>query len=176
MKMPRYPIKDGGALCFCVTCCLALLEGFVIRWYWSQICFELGTLIKHRIFNVGTQGCVIQSQTLNLENPTVIKPGETLDREQVFEHAPKLHDAVISIGAAGAPRETTSIHMLYMLGMLGIEGVAPVVELTYSKQQFKSSRVQKFKSFRRSAGVRLRHVPDKLGDLVQKLVRELHAG
>lgn len=65
--------------------------------------------IKHRILNIGSKDCVIQSQTLNLENPTVIKAGETLDREQAFEHAPKLLDAVISIGASGSPRETTSV-------------------------------------------------------------------
>jgi hypothetical protein len=64
--------------------------------------------IKHRLFNIGSKDCVIQSQTLNLETPTVIKAGETLDREQIFEHAPKLFDAVIAIGAAGSPRQTTT--------------------------------------------------------------------
>jgi hypothetical protein len=65
--------------------------------------------IKHRIFNVGNRDCVIQSQTLKLENRTVIRPGDTLDREQVSEHAPKLIDVAISMGAAGTAREATSI-------------------------------------------------------------------
>jgi hypothetical protein len=65
--------------------------------------------IKHRIFNVGSRDCVIQSQTLKLENPTIIRPGDTLDREQVSEYPPKLLNVAISIGAGGATRETTSI-------------------------------------------------------------------
>jgi hypothetical protein len=65
--------------------------------------------IRHRIFNVGNRDCIIQSQTLKLENPTVIRPGDTLDREQVSEHAPKLTGVAISMGTAGAARETTSI-------------------------------------------------------------------
>jgi hypothetical protein len=65
--------------------------------------------IKHRIFNIGTQDCVIQSQALNLGNPTTVKPGDALDREYLSERAPKLVDAPISIGAAGTSRATTSI-------------------------------------------------------------------
>jgi hypothetical protein len=65
--------------------------------------------IKHRIFNVGNRDCVIQSQTLKLESPTVIRPGDTLDREQVSEYPPKLLNVAISLGAGGAARETTSI-------------------------------------------------------------------
>jgi hypothetical protein len=65
--------------------------------------------IKHRIVNIGTQDCVIQSQALNLGNPAIVKSGDTLDREHLSESAPKLLDAVISIGATEASRETTSI-------------------------------------------------------------------
>jgi hypothetical protein len=65
--------------------------------------------IKHRIFNVGSRDCVIQSQTLKLENPTIIRPGDTLDREQVSEYPPKLLNVAISMSAGGAARETTSI-------------------------------------------------------------------
>jgi hypothetical protein len=65
--------------------------------------------IKHRIFNIGSHDCLIQSQTLKLENPTLIKPGEALDREQVSEYRPKLLDVVILMGAVGTARETTSI-------------------------------------------------------------------
>lgn len=65
--------------------------------------------IKHRIVNIGTQDCVIQSQALNLTNPATVKSGDTLDREHLSEYGPKLTDAVVSIGAAGTSAETTSI-------------------------------------------------------------------
>jgi hypothetical protein len=65
--------------------------------------------IKHRIVNIGTQDCVIQSQALNLVNPAIVKSGDTLEREHLSEGAPKLTNAMVSIGAAGTSRETTSI-------------------------------------------------------------------
>jgi hypothetical protein len=65
--------------------------------------------IKHRIINIGTQDCAVQSQALNLESPTVVKSGETLDREHLSGHAPKFSDAVVSIGAVGNSRETTNV-------------------------------------------------------------------
>lgn len=65
--------------------------------------------IKHRIINVGPRDCVVQSQALNLDNPTVVKSGETLEREQILEHAPRQSDVAVSVGTAQSPRETSNI-------------------------------------------------------------------
>jgi hypothetical protein len=65
--------------------------------------------IKHRIFNIGIQDCSIQSKALNLDNPTIVKAGETLDREHLSKYAPDLSDAAVSIGATGTSREATSV-------------------------------------------------------------------
>jgi hypothetical protein len=65
--------------------------------------------IKHRIINVGSNDCIVQSQALDLENPTIIKSGEALDREQMLEHAPKQRSAQMSLGLAQSSRETSTI-------------------------------------------------------------------
>jgi hypothetical protein len=64
--------------------------------------------IKHRIINVGPQDCMVQSQAFNLENPAIVKTGDTLEREHLSEHAPKLGDAVLSVGVVGNSRETAT--------------------------------------------------------------------
>lgn len=55
--------------------------------------------IKHRVFDVGTEDCVIQSEKMNLASPVTVKPGEALERESISESAPKLVDIEISVGA-----------------------------------------------------------------------------
>ena len=65
--------------------------------------------IKHRIINVGPNDCIVQSQAIDVGNPTVVKSGEVLDREQILEHAPKQRDAPMSLGTAQSPRETANI-------------------------------------------------------------------
>jgi hypothetical protein len=65
--------------------------------------------IKHQIINAGTQDCAIQSQALNIDNPIIIKSGETLDRERMSEFYPKLSEIVVSVGATGNSRETTGV-------------------------------------------------------------------
>jgi hypothetical protein len=67
--------------------------------------------IKDRIINNGSQECVIQSHALNLDVPSVSKPGETLDRWRLSEHMPKLTKAAVSVGATGATRESTEIQI-----------------------------------------------------------------
>lgn len=65
--------------------------------------------IKNRIFNVGSQDCVIQSKQLNVEDAVTVKPGDILERERVSEGPPKLVEVEISIGATGTSRTMTTI-------------------------------------------------------------------
>jgi len=41
--------------------------------------------IKHRIFNVGTESCVVQSEQLDAKGPFTIGPGAIFEREMVAE-------------------------------------------------------------------------------------------
>lgn len=65
--------------------------------------------IKHRIFNLGTHDCVIQSEKLNFASPVTVKPGEIVERESVSDTAPELTHAEILVGATGASLTTTSV-------------------------------------------------------------------
>lgn len=67
--------------------------------------------IKYRIFNIGAQNCVIQSERINLASPLTIKPGEIVEREQLSESAPKLNDVEISVGANSTSLTTTTVRL-----------------------------------------------------------------
>jgi hypothetical protein len=54
--------------------------------------------IKHRVFNVGNQGCVVQSTQLNPKGPFALAPGDVFDREWIIEGPPKLVDGEVSVG------------------------------------------------------------------------------
>ncbi len=54
--------------------------------------------IKHRIFNTGTQSCVVQSVQINPKGPFTIGPGDVFDREWIIEYPPKLISTDLSVG------------------------------------------------------------------------------
>ncbi|HVS88236.1 MAG TPA: hypothetical protein VHF01_08430 [Candidatus Acidoferrum sp.] len=66
-------------------------------------------IIKHRIFNVGSQNCVIQSEKIGLVSPVTIKPGDILEKERFSDGAPKLFEVQVSLGAASMPPTSTTI-------------------------------------------------------------------
>ena len=65
--------------------------------------------IKHRIFDVGTQDCLIQSEKMNLPRPVTIKSGEVFEREGISESVPKLVDIEILVGAASTALTKTTV-------------------------------------------------------------------
>jgi hypothetical protein len=86
-------------------CSLQVVSIFEVYGQWSDSPWH----IKHRILNVGSKDCIVQSQAINLELPTVVKSGEALDREQVLARPPKQRDVPMSVGTAQSPRETSNI-------------------------------------------------------------------
>jgi hypothetical protein len=65
--------------------------------------------IKHRIFDVGTQDCLIQSEKMNLTRPVTIKPGDVFERESISESVPKLVDIEISVGVTSTSLTKTTV-------------------------------------------------------------------
>jgi hypothetical protein len=65
--------------------------------------------VKNQIINSGARDCVVQSSTIGIANPAVVKSGEVLDREQALEHAPEQREVPFSVGIAQAARETTNV-------------------------------------------------------------------
>jgi hypothetical protein len=65
--------------------------------------------IKHRVFNVGTQGCLIQSEKMNVTTPVAIKPGDIFEREIISESGAKLVDIEISVGATSTSLTKTTV-------------------------------------------------------------------
>jgi len=65
--------------------------------------------IKQRIFNSGSQDCVIKSEKINVANPATIKAGEVLEKERLTQSAPTLLDVEISVGATSGSLSTTNI-------------------------------------------------------------------
>jgi len=86
-------------------CNLQILSLFEVYGRWSDSPWH----IKHRIINVGAKDCIVQSQAMSLENPTVIKSGETLDREQMLADTPTRRDVPMSVGTAQSAHETANI-------------------------------------------------------------------
>jgi hypothetical protein len=67
--------------------------------------------IKHRIFNAGTESCVVQSEQLDASGPFTIGPGAIFEREIITEHAPYLADFEVSVGTASTTMEKTHIQL-----------------------------------------------------------------
>ena len=67
--------------------------------------------IKHRIFDVGTQNCLIQSEQMNLRTPVTIKSGDVFERESISESVPKLLDVEISVGATSTSLTKTTVKL-----------------------------------------------------------------
>jgi len=55
--------------------------------------------IKHRVFNAGSQPCVVQSAQLNPKGGFTVSPGDIFEREWITGKPPKLVDGVVSVGA-----------------------------------------------------------------------------
>jgi hypothetical protein len=106
--LQRYTQHSSGEKLTVVSqagCSLQVVSIFEVYGRWLDSPWH----VKHRIINVGPKDCIVQSQAMNLENPTVIKPGEVLDRELILQNAPKQQDAPMSLGTAQSPRETANI-------------------------------------------------------------------
>ena len=67
--------------------------------------------IKHRLFNVGTQDCLIQSKMMNLPAPVAIKAGDVFERESISESVPQLVDIEISVGATSTSLTRTTVRL-----------------------------------------------------------------
>jgi hypothetical protein len=65
--------------------------------------------IKHRIFDVGSRDCLIQSDRLNVPTPVTIKPGEIFERESISESVPQLVDIEMSLGATSTFLTKTTV-------------------------------------------------------------------
>jgi hypothetical protein len=70
-------------------------------------------LIKHRIFDLGTQDCLVQSEKMNLATPVTIKPGVVFERESLSDSKPQLVDTEISVGATSTSLTKTTV-LLYV--------------------------------------------------------------
>jgi hypothetical protein len=68
-------------------------------------------LIKHRIFDLGAQDCLIQSEKMNLATPVTIKPGVVFERESLSESKPQLVDTEISVGATSTSLTKTTVRL-----------------------------------------------------------------
>lgn len=67
--------------------------------------------IKHRIFNTGTQSCVVQSVQINPKGPFTIGPGDVFDREWIIEYPPKLISTDLSVGLSSTTLKKISIQI-----------------------------------------------------------------
>jgi hypothetical protein len=65
--------------------------------------------IKYRIFDVGPQDCLIQSERINLMTPITIKSGDVFERESISEWVPQLVDIEISVGAISTSLTKTTV-------------------------------------------------------------------
>jgi hypothetical protein len=67
--------------------------------------------IKHRVFNAGSQPCVVQSAQLNPKGPFTVSAGDVFEREWITGKAPKLIDGVVSVGAINTPLKSVPIRL-----------------------------------------------------------------
>ncbi|SRR6266568_3532630 len=63
--------------------------------------------MKYRFLNNGAQDCVIQSTKMLVTNPSVIKPGEALEKEAFAQGRPEIVDVEISAGTNNSITATT---------------------------------------------------------------------
>jgi hypothetical protein len=67
--------------------------------------------IKYRVFNVGGQGCVVQSAQLNPKGLFTILAGEAFEREWIIERAPRVIDAEVSVGLTNSTMKDAPIRI-----------------------------------------------------------------
>lgn len=67
--------------------------------------------IKNRIFNAGTESCVVQSDQLDARGPFTIAPGAIFEREMITDHVPKLVDFEASVGTTNTTLRNTHIQL-----------------------------------------------------------------
>jgi hypothetical protein len=65
--------------------------------------------IKHRVFDVGTHDCVIQSERMKLASPVTVKSGDMIEKESISERPPKLVEIEISVGSTATSLTTTTV-------------------------------------------------------------------
>jgi hypothetical protein len=63
--------------------------------------------LNYRFHNIGAQDCVIQSPKMMVINPSVIKPGEALEKESFSQGSIALLDVVMSVGTNNSMTATT---------------------------------------------------------------------
>jgi hypothetical protein len=67
--------------------------------------------IKHRVFNIGSQSCVVQSAQLNPRGPITVSAGDVFEREWILAKPPKLADGDVSVGASNTPLKNVPIRL-----------------------------------------------------------------
>lgn len=67
--------------------------------------------IKHRVFNIGSQSCVVQSAQLNPRGPVTVSAGDVFEREWISAKPPKLVDGDVSVGASNTPLKNVPVRL-----------------------------------------------------------------
>lgn len=67
--------------------------------------------IKHRVFNMGNQPCVLQSAQLNPKGPFTVSGSEIFEREWITRKPPRLVDEEVSVGAINTPLKNVPIRI-----------------------------------------------------------------
>jgi hypothetical protein len=67
--------------------------------------------IKDRIYNAGTQSCVVESVQVNPKGPFPIGPGDVFEKEWIVERVPTLVGIDLSVGLTNTTLEKTHIQL-----------------------------------------------------------------
>jgi hypothetical protein len=67
--------------------------------------------IKYSVFNIGSQGCVVQSAQLNPKGLFTIPAGEAFEREWIIERAPRVIDTEVSVGPTNSTLKDAPIRL-----------------------------------------------------------------
>jgi hypothetical protein len=67
--------------------------------------------IKHRVFNIGSQSCAVQSAQLNPRGAVTVSAGDVFEREWISAKAPKLVDGDVSVGASNTPLRNVAVRL-----------------------------------------------------------------
>jgi len=67
--------------------------------------------IKHRVFNIGSQSCVVQSAQLNPRGPVTVSAGDVFEREWISAKVPKLVDGDVSVGASNTSLKNVPVRL-----------------------------------------------------------------
>jgi|HubBroStandDraft_6_1064221.scaffolds.fasta_scaffold312838_2 hypothetical protein len=84
-----------------VTSAVEIEDPNAILWW------RAGSKLKYRLLNAGGQDCVVQSPKLLVSNPSVIRPGEAIERESFSQDGPEIANVDISVGTNSASAAAT---------------------------------------------------------------------